>query len=86
MPASATGGVALLVSTTSSKVEHIPLVTVHLNVILKPAFNPVTVLVVEVLSVMLAPFAGPTTVHNPVAVTGKGAVAFKVKLAELHNS
>lgn len=75
-----------MVSTTSSNVEHIPLVIVHLNVTLKPAFNPVTVLVVEVLSVMLAPLAGPTIVHKPVAVAGKGADAFKVKLAELHNS
>ncbi len=54
-PASATGGVALLVSTTSSKLEHDPFVIVQRSVTLKPGFNPVTALVDKVLSVTRPP-------------------------------
>src|SRR5688500_3164808 len=85
-PAAATGGVWLLVSTTSSKLVQAPLVTVHLNVTLFPAIRPVTVLVGDVSVVILAPLAAPVIVHKPVAVTGEGASAAKVKFGVLHSS
>ena len=62
-PASATGGVARFVSTTSSKAVHAPFVTVQRKVTLAPALSPVTVLVGEVSSVMVAPLGGVTNVH-----------------------
>ena len=62
-PASATGGVALFVSTTSSKAVHAPLVTVHRKVALAPGVSPVTVVVGDVSSVIAAPFGAPTNVH-----------------------
>ena len=75
-----------MVSTTSSKLEHAPFVTVHLSVTLAPAFNPVTVLTAEVLSVITAPFAAPMIVHRPDAVAGDAAVAANVKFGVLHSS
>ena len=73
-----------MVSTTSSKLAHEPLVIVHLKVTLLPAVRPVTVLISEPGVVMLAPFADPITLHNPVPVAG--AFAAKVKLPVLHCS
>ena len=52
----------------------------------EPLSSPVTVLVGDVLSVIMAPFAAPTIVHNPVAVAGVGGSADKVKVAGLQNS
>src|SRR5688500_20243715 len=66
-PAAATGGVALLVSTTSSKLVHAPLVTVQRKVTLFPAGRPVTVLVGELPVLTVAPFAAPVIDHNPLA-------------------
>jgi hypothetical protein len=83
-PASATGGVALLVSTTSSLLVHDPFVIVHLNVTLLPAVSPVTPLVSEEAVVTEAPFAAPTMLQDPVPVTA--AFAAKVKLPLLHCS
>ena len=85
-PAAATGGVALFLKTTSSKLVQTPLVTVHLRVTLSPGVSPVTVLTGDVSVVMFAPLAAPTMVHNPVAVPGEGASAANVKLAVLHIS
>jgi hypothetical protein len=77
-------GVALLVSVTSSKLAHEPLVIVHLNVTLFPAVSPVTVLVSDEGVVMVAPFAAPMMLHAPVPVTG--AFPASVKLAVLQSS
>jgi hypothetical protein len=85
-PATAALGVWLFVSTTSSALVHAPLVTVHLTVTVNPALSPVTVLVGDVLSVIVAPLAAPTIVHNPEAVPGAAGSAANVKLAVLHNS
>jgi hypothetical protein len=85
IPASAIVGVALLVKITSSVVGvHTPLLMVHRKVTLKPAFNPVTVLVLLVGVVMLAPLAAPTIVHNPELMVG--ALPVSVKLPLLHCS
>ena len=73
-----------MVSTTSSKLVHDPLVIVHLKVTLFPAVRPVTVLVADEGVVTTAPFAAPITVHAPVPVTA--AFAAKVKFAVLHSS
>ena len=83
-PALATVGVALLVSTTSSKLVQDPLVIVHLNVTLKPALRLVTVVVAELMLVITAPFAAPWMVQVPVP----GAAAFhaRVKVDVLHCS
>src|SRR5690606_31226436 len=54
-PASATGGVARLISTTSSKLEHTPLVTVQRKVTLCPAGTSRTKVVGDVTSSMEAP-------------------------------
>jgi hypothetical protein len=57
----------LFVKTTSSLDEHVPFVTVHLNVTLFPAVNPVIPDVALVGVVIVAPFAAPNIVHKPVA-------------------
>ena len=85
-PAAATGGVALLVRVTSSKLVHDPFVIVHLNVTLFPAVRPVTVLDDDAGVVMMAPLAAPMILHKPVAVPGKGALPAKVKFAVLQSS
>src|SRR5258707_80594 len=70
-PASATVGLALFVSTTSSVLGvHTPLLTVQRNVTLFPAVNPLTALLFAAGVVMLAPFAAPTIVHMPVPAAG----------------
>ena len=78
LPASAAVGSALLVSTTSSKLEHDPFAIVHLKVTLKPAVKPVTVVVAEVVLVMTAPFAAPCMVHVPVPMPGVFPASVKV--------
>src|SRR5919106_1039642 len=83
-PALATVGVALLVSTTSSKLVHEPLMIVHLKVTLLPAVRPVTVLVAEPGVVMVAPLAAPTMLQVPVPITA--AFPARVKFAVLHCS
>ena len=84
-PASATVGVALLVSTTSSLLTvHTPLLIVHLNVTLLPAVSPVTVLVFEPGVVITAPLAAPMIVHSPVPLAG--ALPVSVKLPSLQFS
>jgi hypothetical protein len=78
-PASAVVGVALLVSTTSSKLGvHTPFEIVHLNVTLKPAVRPVTVLTSLPGVVITAPFAAPMMLHNPepTAATFPASVKF----------
>ncbi len=77
-PAVAVVGNASLVSTTSSKVEHVPLAIVHLSVTLVPAFNPVTVVVGELILVMTAPLAAPWIVQVP--APGPAAFAASVKI------
>ena len=77
-------GVALLVSITSSKLVHDPLVIVHLNVTLLPAVRPVTVLVADEGVVTVAPLAAPMMLQAPVPVTGMFPA--KVKLPLLHCS
>ena len=84
MPAAAVGAVALLVSTTSSKLVHAPLVIVQRRVTLLPAVSPVTVLTSELRVVTVAPFAAPMTDQRPVPVTG--VLAASVKLGVLHSS
>ena len=81
-PAFAATGGALLVSTTSSKLEHEPFAIVHLNVTLKPALSPVTVVVAELILVITAPFAAPWIVQVP--VPGAAAFPANVKIAVLH--
>ena len=81
-PASAVLGVALLVSTTSSKVDaQTPLVIVHLTTVgAPPAVTPVTVLVGEP-GVVTAP--GPLCiVHVP--VPGAAALPANVNVLILH--
>ena len=73
-----------MVSTTSSKLVHDPFVIVHLNVTLLPAVRPVTVLVSDEGVVIVAPFAAPMMLHDPVPVTG--AFPASVKLAVLQSS
>ena len=75
---------ALLVSITSSKLVHDPLVIVHLNVTLLPAVRPVTVLVADEGVVTVAPLAAPIMLQAPVPVTG--TFPAKVKLPLLHCS
>ena len=77
-------GKALLVNTTSSKVEQDPLLIVHLNVTLFPAVSPVTVLPADAGVVIVAPLAAPWMLQAPVPVTA--AFAAKVKLPVLHCS
>jgi hypothetical protein len=81
-PALAAGGVALLVSTTSSKLVHDPFVIVHLKVILKPAFKPVTVLASDAGVVMVAPLTAPMIDQTPVPIAA--AFPLNVKLPTLH--
>jgi hypothetical protein len=81
-PAAATGGVALLVRVTSSKLAHEPFVIVHLNVTLFPAVRPVTVLTSDEGVVTVAPFAAPMMLHDPVPVTG--AFPISEKSPKLH--
>src|SRR5258707_10098813 len=70
-PASATVGLALLVSTTSSVLGvHTPLLTVQRNVTLFPEVNPLTDLLFADVVVMLTPFAHPPIVPSPVHVVG----------------
>jgi hypothetical protein len=84
-PASATVGVAVLVRTTSSVLGvHTPFEIVHLNVTLKPAVRPVTVLTFDVGVVIVAPFAAPMIVQSPELIVG--ALPAKVKLPLLHCS
>jgi hypothetical protein len=83
-PAAATGGVALLVSTISSKLVQEPLVIVHLNVTLKPKASPVTVLVSDTGVVIVAPLAAPMILQSPVPVTA--AFPANVKFAVLQSS
>ena len=73
-----------MVSAISSKLTHEPLVIVHLKVTLLPAVRPVTVLAGDDGVVIVAPFAAPWILHNPVPVTA--AFAAKVKLPVLHCS
>ena len=80
----ATVGSALFVNTTSSKLVHEPLLIVHLNVTLKPALRPVTVVVGELILVMTAPFAAPWMVQVP--VPGAAAFPARVKVDVLHCS
>ena len=84
MPAFAAVGVALFVSTTSSKLVHDPFVIVHLSVTLFPAVSPVTVLVADESVLTVAPLAAPMMLHAPVPVTA--ALAAKVKFGVLHSS
>jgi hypothetical protein len=72
------------VRVTSSKLAHDPFVIVHLNVTLFPAVSPVTVLTSDDGVVMVAPFAAPMMLHDPVPVTG--AFPARVKLAVLQSS
>ena len=68
-PASATVGLALLVSTTSSKLgAHTPLLIVQRNVALVPTGTPVTPLLKVPAAVIVA--VPDTTVHKPVPTTG----------------
>jgi hypothetical protein len=60
----------LFVRTTSSLEEHVPFVTVHLNVIELPAVKPVIPVVALVGVVIAAPFAAPTIVHKPLPTDG----------------
>ena len=83
-PAAATGGVALLVRVTSSKLAHEPFVIVHRNVTLVPAVRPVTVVVAELILVMTAPFAAPWMVQVPVPTTG--VLPARVKVLFVHCS
>ena len=81
-PAVAIVGNASLVSTTSSKVEQDPFAIVHRSVTLEPAFNPVTVVVGELILVITAPLAAPWMVQVP--VPGPAAFADIVKIDVLH--
>ena len=81
-PALDATGAALLVSTTSSKVEHEPLAMVHRRVTLKPAVNPVTVVVGELMLVIEAPFAAPWIVQVP--TPGPAVFPASVKIEVLH--
>src|SRR5690606_3807280 len=81
-PAFAAVGGALLVSTTSSKVEHDPLAIVQRSVTLDPAVSPVTVVVGELILVITAPFAAPWNVQVP--VPGPAALPARVKNDVLH--
>ena len=73
-----------MVSAISSKLTHEPLVIVHLKVTLLPAVRPVTVLAGDDGVVIVAPFAAPWILHNPVPVAG--ALPVKVKVPVLHCS
>ena len=77
-------GVALLVSTTSSKLVQDPLVIVHLSVTLLPEVRPVTGLLAEEGVVIVAPFAAPWMLQTPVPVTA--VFPAKVKFPVLHCS
>ena len=73
-----------MVRTTSSKLEHEPLLIVHLRVTLVPAVRPVTVVVAELILVMTAPFAAPWMVQVPVPTTG--VLPARVKVLFVHCS
>jgi hypothetical protein len=73
---------ALFVKITSSLEEHVPLVTVHLNVILLPAIKLETPVVGLVGVVMVAPFAVPTIVQRPLPT--EGVLAANVNAPLLH--
>jgi hypothetical protein len=73
----------LFVKTTSSFDEHVPLDTVHFKVTELPAVRPVIPVVALVGVVIVAPFAEPTIVHNPVAGL-VGTLPAKVNAPLLH--
>jgi hypothetical protein len=72
---------ALFVSTTTSELEHEPLLIVHLKVTLLPAATPVIVVVGDAALVMVA--APASMVHKP--VPGAAAFAASVKVDVLHS-
>ena len=81
IPASATVGVALFVKVTSEVLAvQVPFEIVQRSVTLKPAFNPVTVVVLNVAVVIVAPFAAPTILHRPVPLAGLFAAIVKEPL------
>jgi len=71
-----------LISTTSSKLLHVPFVIVHRNVTLLAAGKPVNVLTFELGVVIVTPGSVPNTLHMPVPVVG--ALPAKVKPLVLH--
>ena len=76
-------GFALLVMITSSGLDaHDPFDTVHRSVALVPTATPVTVVLNDEALVIVAPPAIRLHDHVPIA----GAVAFSVKVPELHCS
>src|SRR5690606_31394941 len=72
-PAFATTGLIRLVKVTASVVTQTPRVTVQRSVTLCPTGTPVTALVGEILSTIVAPWSGPTNVHMPLAPAGEAA-------------
>jgi hypothetical protein len=70
-----------LVSTTSSKLVHVPLLIVQRNVALVPAAKPVTPLTAD--PGVVTETAPLTTLHNP--VPGPGTFPPSVKELVLHN-
>jgi hypothetical protein len=73
----------LLVNTTSSLEEHVPFVTVHLNVTEVPAVKPETLVVALVVgAAIVAPFVAPTIVHKPFPT--EGVLPAKVNAPILH--
>ena len=75
-------GNALFVITTTSDVEHDPLLIVHLSVTLVPETTPVTVVVPELTLVMVA--APASIVHTP--TPGAALLAANTKVDVLHCS
>jgi hypothetical protein len=74
---------ALFVNTTSSLEEHVPFVTVHLNVTDVPAAKPETVVVaLDNGDAIVAPFVAPTIVHKPFPT--EGVLPAKVNAPLLH--
>ncbi len=84
-PALATTG-ALLVKTTSSKVEQAPFETVQRIVTEAPKVKPVMVEVALVEFVITAPFGEPLTVHLPVVPVGALPARVKSVLLQLNKS
>jgi hypothetical protein len=80
VPATEVVGVALFVSTSSSKLTHEPFVIVHLKTADEPTAKPVTVLLFNAAFVIVAD--PDCNDHTPVPVTG--AFAFNVKDELLH--
>jgi hypothetical protein len=80
MPASAVVACASFLNTTSSEVEHVPLVIVHFNVADEPAGTPVTPEVAELGVVIVA--EPLVTVHTP--VPDVAALPASVKELVLH--